>query len=143
MFVAKTPKIHQNSGKMKNLLNKFSTLTRLYSFFGVIEKTKCILRKNVDRNPSDIKSRFALANIELTQGNFEQARCELEELLRHAPDDLYAFELLGEIAVQQKKYDEAIQYFKTALSMQPENREIAARLERAKLLLTTNITIDC
>ena len=143
MFVAKTPKIHQNSGKMKNLLNKFSTLTRLYSFFGVIEKTKCILRKNVDRNPSDIKSRFALANIEFTQGNFEQARCELEELLRHAPDDLYAFELLGEVAIQQKKYDEAIQYFKTALSMQPENSEIAARLEKAKLLLTTNITIDC
>jgi tetratricopeptide (TPR) repeat protein len=56
----------------------------------------------------------------LAAGNLEQAEAELQSILKTAPMNVHALNLLGIVRAQQKREGEAEALFKQAIALQPE-----------------------
>lgn len=55
-------------------------------------------------------------------GNFEGARAAAARMLARDPNSAEAIELLGRIAMQERKWDEAAGYLERAIGIDPLNR---------------------
>ncbi len=71
--------------------------------------------------PEDTVSRNKLAMVLYRLNKLEEAKTELTTILTASPHDFNALDLMGVIALQQKRYAEALQYCKSAAAVNPED----------------------
>jgi tetratricopeptide (TPR) repeat protein len=75
----------------------------------------------------DEKNVPALANlaaIQLERNELEEAEKNIRQAIALAPDDAYAYSILGYVKFRQQKYDDALDYLSRAAKLDPENAEI-------------------
>lgn len=104
---------------MAELLNRMGRFEEAESIFSSISGKTGEL--NPEENKKILKIR-AVLNYE--NGNISGAKKFLEQLLKLSPQDTGAYELLGKIATQEYKLEEAGQYYEKALQIEPRNPEI-------------------
>ncbi len=73
------------------------------------------LEKSLQIEPRLVDARILLARAALQQGNTSLAESQLKEAMKIRPRDPAVHRLLGEIAMQARRYDDAIASFRTAL----------------------------
>lgn len=81
------------------------------------------LRTRVTANAEDVEARLQLAHALYSREQWDEARAELEEILRRDPKFAAAIHSLGRIAEKQHDDETAVKYFRAALllsSQQPE-----------------------
>ena len=113
-----------------NLAPAHSALAALYLARKDNEKAALELEKAAKlakpRSPETIK----FAQFKLQNGAAEEAKAFLANVTKQAPDFLPAWPILGRIANNEKKYDDALKLVENALSRDPAN--IDARLVQAE-----------
>src|SRR5438132_623383 len=113
-----------------NLAGAHSALAGLYLMKKDNEKAGAELEKAAKlakvRSPETIK----LAQFKVQNGAPEEAKAFLTNITKQAPDFLPAWPILGRIANNEKKYDDALKLVENALSRDPAN--IDARLVQAE-----------
>ncbi|MBM4326826.1 MAG: tetratricopeptide repeat protein [Deltaproteobacteria bacterium] len=106
-----------------SLFAYFALLTFLtWQQTGVWSDPIGLWRHNVDRCPSCLGARLALANTLYAFGLQEQAGPEYEEILRKVPDHVKALNGLALARLSQDRPEDAIQLLKTAMSHHPEEK---------------------
>lgn len=75
--------------------------------------------------------RTALANQKMGTGDLDGARRLLEEYVARDHGQAVPYAMLGDIALKQKRYTDAIRYFDQALKLQPEADRLYADLSTA------------
>ena len=76
--------------------------------------------------------RMAVARSKLNNGDVEGARRLLTEYVASHTDQAAAYELLGEIALRQKRYAEAVTHSQRALALDPDATRVYATLADAQ-----------
>src|SRR5438445_2825044 len=113
-----------------NLASAHSALAGLYLMKKDNEKAGAEFEKAAKlakvRSPETIK----FAQFKLQNGAVEEAKAFLANVTKQAPDFLPAWPILGRIANNEKKYDDALKLVENALSRDPAN--IDARLVQAE-----------
>ena len=71
-----------------------------------------------------------LAKVELQHGEIQKAETVIQRALRDNPDNPRIYAMAGNIAADAGKYDEAIQYMKHALDLQPKSAAYMQTLAR-------------
>ncbi len=77
---------------------------------------------------------IAAAQLLVVNNRLDDARKLLEYILSSRPDDRDALFLLGNVAIGQKKYDEAISLFRRLLVLEPDAERVRLELARAFFL---------
>ncbi len=104
----------------------FVPLAEEYKKAGDIEMAIHVLSEGLKNNPAYVTARSLLGRLLLETGDLEPARKELDEVVKAVPDNLLAQRKLGDIYILQEKRDEALQHYKTALSLNPGDKEFAS-----------------
>lgn len=82
-------------------------------------------------NPSYLPPRAALASQKIGAGDLDGARRLLDEYTARAPDEAVPYALLGDIALRQKRYADAIKHYQHALRLDPAATKLYASLAQA------------
>lgn len=127
-----------------------------YARLGLLAEATEELQLANKYHPQDLQSRYLLALIYSTQGNFEKAALEYETILtkfsEQDPGNIEIYEYLGQLYYSQSKFDQAIEQFEKILSIEPGNADVLFLLgslysetrqgERAIQLLEKSLEID-
>jgi len=100
-------------------------------FYGDLEKAERTFRKAVKLRPSSFEASLYLARILHDKNNNESASQVLEILLADNPQDIRALRLAAEIALENRKYDEAVILLDRAAEFSAESAMVL--LDRARL----------
>jgi tetratricopeptide (TPR) repeat protein len=84
--------------------------------------------------PSQVISDVAAAQLLVANNRLDDARKLLDHILSARPDDREALFLLGNVAVAQSKYDEAVSLFRRLLVLEPDAERVRLELARAFFL---------
>lgn len=110
----------------------------LRGFFSDIlgsHRAKAAFRQNLESatlNPADASAHYNLGLIHQSRGELDQARERFERALQIDADEIDASYQLGRIALQQRRYADAIQNFEHVVALNPAHsqhevwREVAA-----------------
>jgi tetratricopeptide (TPR) repeat protein len=82
-------------------------------------------------NKEYLPIRVAVANIRVEQGDLEAARKLLSDFTAERDNDPVAFAMLGDIALRQKRYADAIEQTNRALKLDPNATRLYAQLAEA------------
>lgn len=107
-----------------------SVRTRLgdsYLFHGETAKAETIYAKLYEEQPLAPSVREKLVNIYL-RTNKEKASKMLEEIRGESPTDPRPHILLGQIAIEGERYDEALQHFERAVLLSPGDEQLWFRV---------------
>lgn len=74
---------------------------------------------------------LAEANLLRLRGLFDAAEAKCIEVLRSDPNNVHAHSLLGDLYKDQKRMEEAAQWYRLALDLDPNSRADKVKLERA------------
>jgi len=112
--------LHSNSFvSLINLLKQKEDYSEMEAIFNnVSSKIKTI-------HPDEQKKLLLTeAEVYLDRNDLARAKQILEQVLKIAPQDISAYELLGKIAAQQNNLDEAASYFEKVIQTAPKNSEV-------------------
>jgi len=73
------------------------------------------------KNDEDLKVLLILSECYFLQGNYENARKQIQTILETNPNNGKALHLLGKIFIAEKKYEEGIEYLKQSSEENPLN----------------------
>ena len=91
------------------------------------------LFKAVQSKPDFFVAQVALVETQLQAGRIDNASVHAADLVKKHPDNSSAHRLLGDIALQRKRYADAIKHYQTAIKIK-ENSSLFIRLYRAHIL---------
>lgn len=83
-------------------------------------------------NQDYLPIRVAVARAKSDNGDFDGARKLLADYVAHHDDQAVPYAMLGEIALRQKRYAEAVQPLERALALQPKATRLYATLAEAQ-----------
>ena len=66
---------------------------------------------------------LSMASLNLEIGKLENAKSDLEEVLKISKSDVQAFLMLGDVSVKLNRYEDAAGYYENALKIEPQNPE--------------------
>jgi tetratricopeptide (TPR) repeat protein len=104
----------------------FVPLAEEYKKTGDIETAIAVLVEGLKNNPGYVTAKSFLGRLLLDKGNLTEAQKEFEEVIKAIPDNVLAQRKLGEIHALQGRAQEALQFFKTVLSVNPKDPELNA-----------------
>ncbi len=87
--------------------------------------------RTIRLDPNYLPAHYHLAEIQIAENNLVAARATLTPVLAQRQDLAPAVALLGEIALREKRFDEAIAQFKGALKLEPQANALYERLADA------------
>jgi Flp pilus assembly protein TadD len=90
------------------------------------------LREAVEKKPTYIEARFALAKALFARGDMDGARSEFEAVIKQAPGRADALNGLGLTFLRQGQTSQAIVQFDQALELKPDFTEAAENLRIAR-----------
>lgn len=96
---------------------------------GKVEEAASLIDKALSITPQSAYAREAKARILVAEQDDGQARNELNELLKHAPDYAPAWSLLGDLELREKRLEQAEEAFSKAIANHGNN--MVDRLKRS------------
>ena len=106
-----------------------------YRLMGEFAKAEARYLELLERFPALPGLRDKLADIYLRTDRKDKAAEQLEALSRDNPSNEQAYYFLGNIAYQEKRLTDAVDYFERALMLKPEFEPVYYRLAELKLAL--------
>lgn len=94
------------------------------SKLGDFEGALLAYKKALETNPKNIHARNGLAELYFRLGNNKGALKELEASITEAPDNVFSRNLKGRIDLEEQAYEDALEAFRRALALDPENRKL-------------------
>jgi tetratricopeptide (TPR) repeat protein len=104
----------------------FVPLAEEYKKTGDIEMAVYVLTEGLKNNPGYITARSFLGRLLLEKGDLAGSQQELEEVVKAIPDNLLAQRKLGDLYILQNIPSEALKHYKSALSLNSRDEEIAS-----------------
>ncbi|HEY0231657.1 MAG TPA: tetratricopeptide repeat protein [Dokdonella sp.] len=107
----------------------------LRGMLAVMQKQDAAAKSYFERalaiDPAYLPIRTAIASQRMAAGNLDGARQVLESYSSEHPEQAVPFAMLGDIALRQKRYPDAIAQLKHALQLAPEANRLYAQLADA------------
>jgi tetratricopeptide (TPR) repeat protein len=103
-------------------------MSLLYSDRNQVDKEKALLQQQLHVTPNDAVANYLLADILVREGvepgqpQFDEAIADLSRSLTAQPDSAEAQILMGSLCEQQNNLSAALDHFKWALKVEPDNR---------------------
>jgi tetratricopeptide (TPR) repeat protein len=91
-------------------------------------------QKALNKEPGNLPAKFNLGNTQLRQKNIDEANKQYDDILNNAADSGLRAKALynkGLAFIQQQNLDEAINAFKQALSLTPDDNDTRENLQKA------------
>lgn len=104
----------------------FVPLAEEYKKAGNIDMAINVLQDGLKNNPGYITARSFLGRLLMDSGDLAGAQKELEEVIKTIPDNLLAQRKLGDLYVIIGRASDALQRYKTALGLNPGDKEVAS-----------------
>lgn len=98
-------------------------LGEVYLAQGNLKKAAASFNLAAERNPKRAETWARIGRIDLLQGKLEPAKDALLKALSLAPNDYFALEALGDLALKQKDAPEAARQYALAADLQPDPSE--------------------
>lgn len=95
------------------------------------DDARALFTRAFSLSPDYLPVRIALVNLRIQAGDLSGARNLLAEYTQRHPDAAVPFVLLGEIAMKEKRYTDAIDALDTALRLDPKATKVYAQLAEA------------
>src|SRR6266508_2394582 len=116
------------------------------------DKAVSAFRQAVLLEPTNLRTRYFLATALMDAGKDDEARIELEKILRADPRSVDARVQLGFLFGRTKKHDEAVKVLQEAINIEPKRPELflylgtalqrASQYDRAASVLQEGLSID-
>lgn len=106
----------------------FVPLAEEYKKAGDVEMAIYVLTEGLKNNPSYVTARSILGRLLFEKGDLDGSYKELEEVVKAIPDNLLSQRKLGDICILQNKPDEALRHYRSVLSLNPRDNEIASMI---------------
>jgi tetratricopeptide (TPR) repeat protein len=110
----------------------FVPLAEEYKKTGDIDMSVHVLTEGLKNNPGYVTARSFLARLLIENGDLAGAQREFEEVVKTIPDNLMAQRKLGDLYALQGRIPDALRHYKTALSLNPKDQEIAKLISEAE-----------
>src|SRR5919106_4796515 len=107
----------------------FAALAEEYRRAGQYEEAIETCRSGLQRHPAYLSAHVTLGRALLELGRFDEAREELEHVLRAAPENLAAIRGLAEIHHRRGELPEALEQYKSALHVAKHDAELEGTVE--------------
>jgi tetratricopeptide (TPR) repeat protein len=108
---------------------KFVFLAEILRKQGDLHRATEILIKGLRSNPDSIAARSILGKIYYDRWMIDQAKNEMERVIRVAPDNIDAAKMLIQIYRSEESYDKALETCYSALVFNPEDHELTKELK--------------
>ena len=105
---------------------------------GNLERAEIDYRRALEQNPGSVHAIYNLGNVLYKRQNAAEAEKLVSVLKDSLASDFHApkvFHNLGNYALDQKKYSEAIDYYKSSLRLNPDDDETRSNLAYAQKML--------
>jgi tetratricopeptide (TPR) repeat protein len=106
----------------------FVPLAEEYKKAGDVEMAIHVLTEGLKNNPGYVTARSILGRLLFEKGDLDGSYKELEEVVKAIPDNLLSQKKLGDICILQNKPDEALRHYRSVLSLNPRDNEIASMI---------------
>ncbi len=103
----------------------FAQLAEEYRRAGQYAEAVDACRSGLERHPGYLSARVTLGRALIELGHLDEARHELEQVLKSAPENLAAIRGLAEIHHKRGALPEALAQYKAALTLAPNDPELA------------------
>ena len=97
---------------------------------GANDEAVGICRAGLARHPDYLSARVTLGRTLIELGRLDEAKQELDLVVASAPDNLAAIRGLAEILQRRGQLDEALKYFKRALTLARHDSDLEQTVER-------------
>lgn len=112
----------------------FAALADAYREHGMLKESEATARKGIERHPDYVGGYVALARLLCGQKRFQEALPILNKAVTLAPENLLAYQLLGQAYVELKKPREALKAHKMALFLNPLSERSRKAVEKLETL---------
>lgn len=113
----------------------FAQLAEEYRRAGQYEEAARVCRAGLDKHPTYLSARVTLGRALIELGQFEEARTELNQVLRSAPENLAAIRGLAEIHQRRGNLGEALRQYQAALGIAKHDPEIEESVQDLSRML--------
>ncbi len=101
----------------------FVPLAEEYKKAGDLDMAMTVLSEGLKNNPGYVTARSFLGKLLIEKGDLAAAQKEFEEVIKVIPDNLMAQRKLGDIYTLQNKRAEALNHYKTVLTLNPKDQD--------------------
>lgn len=120
----------QETKQLKQEISAILNLSVIYQNRGEFNRAIRLLQRGLKKAPNDNRLRLNLATNYFSLKNIEEAKTLVQNILESSQNNPAGYQLLAQIYLSEKKYDQAISALKTALqdankSSQTNSRELA------------------
>lgn len=120
----------------------FAPLSEAYRKMGLIEEAFRISSRGVQFHPNFAGGHIALAHVLMEKGQFQNARESLEAAISLSPENILAFQKLGECCLRLKDGKAALKAFKMVLLFSPNNKRAAQAVQKLETLTADEFDDD-
>ncbi len=117
--------------------NYLLEVVRLQKAFGDIEGAHNTLQKLVKEHPDLLSAQAELVLLDTDMGNAKSALGRAKNLRERYPNKTIGYALTGDVYMQMKDYQQALNYFLLAQKIEP-GEELVSRIYSAKLFMSEN-----
>ena len=114
----------------------FAALAEEYRRAGRFEEAIATCESGLQRHPAYLSARVTLGRALLELKRFDEARQELEHVLRAAPENLAAIRGLAEIHHRRGELPEALEQYRSALQVAKHDSEIESAVDQISKQVT-------
>jgi tetratricopeptide (TPR) repeat protein len=107
----------------------FAPLADAYRKSGDIDKAIEICERGLEKYPDYASAHIILGKCFYDKGATQRAQDEFMNVLDHDPENMVAIKFMGEISLAENKQEEAVDYFKRLLAIDPMNEEASRILK--------------
>ena len=114
-------------------------LATCHGIQGHTQQALALANRVISNAPNSSGARNLLAAAQISNSQFKNARTVLEESLKNNPNDGFALSLLGDIALQQGRAIDSVEYFSRAAALTPDSIALKQKLKFAKVMAGKDI----
>jgi len=112
----------------------FAALSDAYREMGMLPEAERTARHGVERHPTYVSGFVALGRVLVAVGKWAEAEVALMRAATLAPENILAYQLLGQVYLQQKRPKEALKTFKLVLFLNPQSEKARKAVEKLESL---------
>jgi tetratricopeptide (TPR) repeat protein len=95
-------------------------LAKIYNEVGDLETSKMILDDGIDVHPEEINLRLMKGEVLLREGNYAEAREEVQKVIQSKPEMAAGYQFLGNVYMYENNWEKAKESFKKAKELPDE-----------------------
>lgn len=107
---------------------EFYQLALEYQKLGKFTEAKSVLLKGLEKNQGNFQARLLLTKIFIAESNFQEAKKQVERVLKIVPDNVTANHLAAEISESLGDNESALRYYKVVELFEPERQGIKEKI---------------